>query len=113
MIVQNKKITLTLDESGNCLVHPTARRTIAVLEDAHDTVTFIADGSDSVVGDELILVVKKLVDAEWGFLFLADNNFVFTSCREVDDEVFPPGGSSWIGHFFFDGNKFLDTYEDC
>lgn len=108
MVVKNKKVILTID-GGNCNVTPSSRRTIATLSGANGTITFIVDTSLSAIGDELILIISS---EEAEFLFLAENGFIFTSCREVDTEAFN-GGSSWIGHFFFDGDKFLNTYENC
>lgn len=109
MLIQNKTITLAVD-GGNCIIRPDSRRTIAILNDSSGTVTFIFNGSLSSIGDELVIIAKS--ESALEFLFLPENGVIFTSCRQIDEETFNPE-SPWVGHFFFDGEKFLDTYENC
>ncbi len=108
-----RKNTLELSVTDeNCYIHPSSGKNIAVLEGANGTVTFHATTTSASIGDEITLIVKRnsLEDA-WAFLF--STNMIFTACRTIETEEFSPSGYSWVGHFFYDGSKFINTYEDC
>jgi hypothetical protein len=113
MRINNQKTTLTIVD-GVCTITPLAnRRTIAVLENVNEQVIFHVSITNAIIGDELTLVLKRAEGGDWGFKFLAEDNFQFSSCRSLETDFFQPGGDSWIGNFFFDGTYFVNTYEDC
>ena len=112
MFIQQKQVILTLDEESNCQITPNARKTIATLtlDDVDSSViTLIVNSSLSKIGDELVFVFYM---PSWQLLIKPENGLIYTSCSDLDDEAFSPG-DRWVGHFFYDGEKFLNTYEDC
>lgn len=113
MIVKNKKITLSVDESNNCSFAPSDARTVAILSGINGDVTFIVDTTDCNVGDELVLILNKQSEASWQFHFLKENGLFFTTCGSVEEGTFTPSDSRWVGRFYFDGTYFLNTYDDC
>lgn len=103
--LRQKKVTL-LPEGDTCTITPNARRTVASLA-TDGNITMVCNVSKSHVGDELVLVVTGT-----SFTLTFGEGMIFTSCGEVDTDPFSRS-NNWIGHFFFDGEKFLNTVEDC
>lgn len=117
MIVRNKTITL-VNDAGNCTVATNSRRTIASLTEATGTITFIVDSSKCVIGDELVLIVTQGIDGDPLVLDFDTPDFAFSSCRTVGGEdsqmIFNVNENiRWVGHFFFDGSRYVNTAEDC
>ena len=113
MIVKKKIIDLTVSD-GVCSIVPHTRKTIAVLEHAEGDIICHVDPSRSIVGDELVLILSRdNLGVNWSFTFAKENNFVFTSCGELENGTYSPGNKSFVMNFFFNGNYFLDTFENC
>ncbi len=118
MILKNKTVVLTVD-GGNCVIATSARRTIALLEDVTGLITFTNDTSKCRIGDELVLIIKQGADGDALQLSFTPTDFVFSSCGDIggeggfDMEFSTNENARWVGHFFFDGSRYLDTAEDC
>ena len=113
MNVVSKNLILTVS-NGVCNITPHAgKRTVALLEHLAETIVVSVDTSRSVVGDHLVLIVKRDNTDDWGLVFSAENGVFFTSCRTPETEVYSPNNNTWIGNFYFDGTYFCNTYEDC
>lgn len=122
MILKNKTLDL-VNNSGSCEIVTDARRTIALLEDVTGFINFTADVSKCKIGDELVLIIKQGSGGSDLQLKFTNTEFVFSSCSDVnqvggeendyDIQFNADNNRRWVGHFFFDGSKYLNTAEDC
>ena len=123
-----KRMDLQVDIDGDGLAvsfKPNAARTIAVLPPntgisitSPNGVTFIADTTSSSPGDELVLVTEQASSVQ--FFFQTVNGINLLSCGTADQggEGGFAGGHfqpdpKWIGHFWFDGTVFTNSYDNC
>lgn len=110
---------LTPDESNNCNITPTDRRNIYYFPEATSgEYTLVANTDGCQFGDELILFLKR--DVELLRINFPSDKFVLTYCgnltefltlKEQQENIGEVSASNFMLNFYFDGTKFLSTFD--
>ncbi len=93
-------------------ITPNANRTLCQFENPlTNDVTLGVDISNSVVGDELIIIFR--VDTEVTIHSPGDKFFFQGVDQDLVINASSKGTDRWVMIFTFDGEKFVSTYENC
>ncbi len=116
MNILKKTIVLTPTESS-VTISPNGRRTFASFNsELSSNVSIALNDSSCLVGDELIVSSKVASDAESSVQLTFSTDFVYTACgsnNESENIVSIDAGDRWLGHFWFNGDKFINYYDNC
>ncbi len=107
--------TLNPDESGNCNIAPSDRVTVySFSAPTHGECTIVVDTSNCNVGDQIAVLLHWDGGEETLTMNYPTDKFLFTWCGGPEDSVTLDGNdmpNEFLNDFYFDGEKFLCTFD--
>jgi hypothetical protein len=107
------------DGSNNVYITASNDRTFATIPyntgtGENPNVFIIVDTNASIVGNELIIFYGRDNEASTPHLrFTSANKITITSCGGGEDDGYISPDMRWVGRFWYNGEIFTNTYDNC